>query len=817
MSKNFVSSITISFWILIFLIFANRFPGSDSLAMKNINKNSMESNTLYPSPLQQINQTKFLNTTKKNDLDNFYIDINDKFNDSFSIVNNSTFSLKKSLITSERLDYSDYGNANNSSVNHSFLKGDFDIDKNIDNLAKTEKNDEIKNFVNPNTASNIQEALLEEEDDKYAENIKLHDIETEEKTLGLFVYSGEYITLIDYLVNSFLLNSHEKESEFSCIFYENIEYSEILQSFRDVYDKEIFKNESNYDHSDKKLFYGDGFGRNIIFNILSNHSIHKMLKLLNTSKNYNSDLKIYSKKDLQSVKEEFGNFRKRIGRYKFLPIFTKISNFKSYKYTLEGSEESENLKNDNTTNSDTEKDSKPFAPKLINNSVNVYMNKKSDYILFWAELNEQVEKLKKITLDCTHPKCKRVNSDLIRLIANFNFAICLNDNNLFLDSIDLKNIEDIQKCFKKSIEYAFISVLINKKPQVSRSSMRFSNNLNTRKTSLRSSKYSKNKTISSNKNSKDSHDIHNITFVPIFQNSDSIIIDKLAEADSGYKRTFNKLVDACKRVKLEKLDVSKLFNDKEKNICIDSLSEDIFYEQVSYLNAFFEVQLKNFNTLCKFVNKMSDFIYDNTIKIAYNIHNNNEENSTILKNITYSDLYEIEEFIDFVTDSIRYIKLKSTPEIPYNLQSNQYNIIDHKLASIRYFLLENNEEYIDALYKPLLRLRNIIIYIRNGSPNNYYNNRARKKLISAEDFERQLVNFLYSNNLEIINLVVLKAQIEKVQIDNDESKMNIISFRNMYSIYKNDRNSDKYKNLIQPICIANMLNHPMCCLFEPDV
>ncbi|EJW04235.1 hypothetical protein EDEG_00151 [Edhazardia aedis USNM 41457] len=156
--------------------------------------------------------------------------------------------------------------------------------------------------------------------------------------------------------------------------------------------------------------------------------------------------------------------------------------------------------------------------------------------------------------------------------------------------------------------------------------------------------------------------------------------------------------------------------------------------------------------------------------------------------------------------------LRPYPESPYDHKNNRYSLIDHKLASVRYYLIKNNESSLVSLYKLMLKLVHIVNYNINVSVDGAGRFKSTKYyLISKTDLVLNFYTNVATGAFESIDFSHLISQILHIQ----SGTQSLTHFKNLFNLYENDNNYSIIIDIIRTICMANTLTHRLCCVFEP--
>ncbi|EJW01799.1 hypothetical protein EDEG_03707 [Edhazardia aedis USNM 41457] len=811
----FLSLIGMSLLVFFWMTFICILPGSDSYAQKN--RIFKRASNGYNKSVRQAIHRKPLNNTRILDLEWILDDIEELLNSKLQINADyhTKFVTDKPINLSVDQNLTDiYNYLKKYTKNISFIKeDDYFTGNNIMLLLSNETNVYLDNYkMTPNT-------LIDNINSTIPMNIEFSgDI----KQFYLQIYQENLTRTIESLIRFFF----PKKADFfqySCVYPVKSDLNQeitksmtLITEFRHVLSKTILKYKPAFESIYEESYLQDHHRNNLIRRIISSVEIQKILSALNHSLNYDMNTNVYLARNIGTLLKKFNDFREETKDFQFLPIFNGKTKFTGYKYKMKEDVYFETEEKKNLTDLNLEKklnfSKSSILVKLEDKNLN---NLGLTYIGFWDFLNKQVENFKRSSLGCTHSRCNLVNSLLLQMISDFNFAKCLNDNYLYLGSSKIKNIHDILKCYEKSVEYTIFDVLINKNPHIYHYKLTFND------TSDKKTGNFWNETINADDDvpvlqkyhTESLLNLHNITLIESNSETIKLFFEKLVGSDPDYNKILDDLVFTCVNVKLKKIDTNKILNNFEQIKIKEIIGPSNFEEIINFLNTFIEVQSKIYDKLCDFAVNTKKIISQENLYVTeiFNVYPTSD--SEYVKFIKVPEVFEINVFIDFIINSIQYIIIRPTAEQPYDNENNRYNMIDHKLAAIRYFLIENNENNISLLYNLALRLKRMLIDIFNELLSLNINLDIRKNgLINEEDLRIQLKIYLSDKNFKSKDLFILKTIFKSIEVSNEH-------IRSSMDAYKGNLSEKKFKivtKFIQTMCMANPVSHPICCIFEPN-
>ncbi|EJW02356.1 hypothetical protein EDEG_03215 [Edhazardia aedis USNM 41457] len=808
MKAGFKSLIGIVLWIAFSLIFLLKCSSGNSITKQTNYNITVNNESTMPAMLKNFPSI----LTRPENIEIKYKNVFDRVDITVSSING----------TSEMF-FDNYNNDNN---------GEHTV-RNFSKSVFPQNSDETVNFDAKKLSKTLDGAILEKFTNITAQNNKDVNKNVIADNQNLFNYNDSSVQYnnerivhdMNMLIDLFLLNDQAEKSKPSCLFLktngsfideQKNQYNGILNKIRAVIDERTFRKKSVFKRFYNQLLLGDNhIHSETISKLVSLDVIQEMFNNLNSSSVIlNND----SMEDIERFARSFDNFLQTTKDFQFLPIFNRISNFEGYKYKIRNDDEREFYIPENQKNHtiEVEKDLNPPSIFIHNTTVGENLKQKIHvYTDFWNELDQWIRKYNAIDLSrYTLTQCNVIYSKIIQIISDFNFAMCLNDNHILL-SLSSSHIKRfaLKKCYKESLEFALMTVLIDKKPVLLYSSLRFDDNPTT-----------KEKDITSNNPNNSDVDASIIAFEgnktekPLERSLDeqtkipsARILFLIAKADPNYRLFLYGLKTICTDAKIEKFDVEKLFNKAETEKVKIALGLTNFESTMKYLNDFIEEKSNNYAKLCNIVTELLDVISHNDLSTNEEYNSDMDQYIKSENGYTHQDLCAIHDFIHFIIDSVRYLKLNQTHEEPYNLENNYYNFIDHKLASIRYLLIENNENSLGLLYQLMLRFENNFSHFMiDFYDNNLEKKCKRNRLLSRSDLKIFFNLHLFAQILDDSDILMLKNDF--AEIENDPETLKRVSYINSVSV--NGKKYVVYKNMIERVCIANRSNHPLCCAFE---
>ncbi|EJW01994.1 hypothetical protein EDEG_03549 [Edhazardia aedis USNM 41457] len=828
MEKSFVPNIFLQVWVFLSLLFVYMMiPGSDSLAIGNgSNENLSRKNDVVVTKPE--NQEIKGNLTCEQSI--FLDKVSEILSFSMGNYNESMFSIEnKTEFTSEHQNATNFQNTNEVS--------DKDYESQVVNFT------DVSNTANPVISGNVDQnnkkssfiteyeyydyydsTNATDDTDEELKNKDKNHINTETSKLNENSKSREcfveLVNVVDSLVNYLMPHIDKRfDSSSMCVIANEIddprmqEYKNLHTTLQEFLDKRLLKTPSKFSILYDELFLEDNSRRYAIDQIIKFDKVKNTLNKMNKSKIYPND-------SIVELLQDFEDFREKSKNFQFLQAFIKEMNFEHFKYKIEEDNLNDANKNISLRNLTTTNQNHQKINPLINSQSEITLKNQSlDFSDFWNELSKQVEKFRKTTLNCTHKRCKNANTHLMQFFVDFNLAICLNDNLIGLDPNGTIYENYIKNCYKNAFECAFYGVFVSKKPQLCRRPMLLPGILEYEKSvssepvnnrvynisGLDKSTIKDKETVRNNSNIKPTSD----------NNTTSLVLDATIPNNLEYITLIKEMVTVCENFKLETIDAKDILSHSEREKVKELLGEDLYQSTIGYLNSFFIAKNKSYKNFCSIGTKIAHAIEKDEKKFEKNTKKDSKSRLIKVDGITLTDIYELDGFVYFIIDSIRYVVLRPLPEKPYDHENGLYNLIDHKMAFIRHFLIEKNEKSLQSLYNLALRLKNLIIYFEDGSGKILFFDtlKTQRGLISSEDFKRQFYTHVSSGNLTTEDLKSLNEFVSYSQED-------LVYSSAIKTLKQNKDHSKKnmlFNNIIETACVANALTLPACCFFKPDI
>ncbi|EJW04236.1 hypothetical protein EDEG_00152 [Edhazardia aedis USNM 41457] len=464
----------ISMWVFFCFIIIFKLPGSSSFTQRNsiFSKINNEKAFLESS---QSNITGTLNNNEQNLSEELDLNLKSSFINSIDQDNNSAF-------FNFTNSHKNQNNQTNINVDEFFTS--------IKNKIFTQKNN--KNLVHKNVS--VEKEILDNSGNseirtlpRIAENNTVFTKHNQDENISeeshlSFIFNQLKLLMV-MLTDLLLLEKKDNQLKRPCVFFEpedekndTKEHLVISKNVHNILSLYMNQNRNQSDIFYRDFFQNDNRRSEIINKIINNQSIQELLIGSNSSFIYPNHILHF---DNRAFLSEFKRFKEKTRDFQFLPILIEKSNFQGYKNKKNIKDEEEEEK-DILFNQTNDNISEPCTQIHLNNTNNrvFYQNNNISYVDFWSDLKKQMKNFKELTLDCFLSECSEANAHLIQLISDYNFALCLNANQLVLDFENLQKARAIEKCYLKSVNCAIINILAKKELRLCRTSLRFIENDN---------------------------------------------------------------------------------------------------------------------------------------------------------------------------------------------------------------------------------------------------------------------------------------------------------------------------------------------------